>query len=118
MVSQRSSKVQVARNLGKTLREFQPTIRELQVGHETLVLLVSLLGSFALLDSSPLFFSSMKEVSREFKSTLEREIGLDEMPSSTQTTLKRNSPYISNSIPTPSPVTNTEESGTKADPSE
>ncbi|XP_021285217.1 sec-independent protein translocase protein TATB, chloroplastic [Herrania umbratica] len=77
---------EVARNLGKTLREFQPTIRELQ------------------------------EVSREFKSTLEREIGLDEKPSSTQNTLKRNSPYISNSIPTPSPVTNTEESGTKADP--
>ncbi|KAK4792212.1 hypothetical protein SAY86_022647 [Trapa natans] len=40
---------EVARNLGKTLREFQPTIRELQ------------------------------EVSREFKSTLEREIGLDEI---------------------------------------
>ncbi|KAL2540173.1 sec-independent protein translocase protein TATB [Abeliophyllum distichum] len=39
---------EVARNLGKTLRAFQPTIRELQ------------------------------EVSREFKSTLEREIGLDE----------------------------------------
>ncbi|KAL3653543.1 hypothetical protein CASFOL_003224 [Castilleja foliolosa] len=40
---------EVARNLGKTLREFQPTIRELQ------------------------------EVSREFKSTLEREIGLDDI---------------------------------------
>ncbi|XP_073018563.1 sec-independent protein translocase protein TATB, chloroplastic-like [Primulina eburnea] len=39
---------EVARNLGKTLRAFQPTIRELQ------------------------------DVSREFKSTLEREIGLDE----------------------------------------
>ncbi|XP_030537661.1 sec-independent protein translocase protein TATB, chloroplastic [Rhodamnia argentea] len=39
---------EVARNLGKTLRAFQPTIRELQ------------------------------EVSREFKSTLEKEIGLDE----------------------------------------
>ncbi|KAL2556090.1 Sec-independent protein translocase protein TATB [Forsythia ovata] len=39
---------EVARNLGKTLRAFQPTIRELQ------------------------------EVSRDFKSTLEREIGLDE----------------------------------------
>ncbi|PKA48454.1 Sec-independent protein translocase protein TATB, chloroplastic [Apostasia shenzhenica] len=42
---------EVARNLGKTLRSFQPTIRELQ------------------------------EVSREFKSTLEREIGLDELAS-------------------------------------
>ncbi|KAL3834395.1 hypothetical protein ACJIZ3_009131 [Penstemon smallii] len=40
---------EVARNLGKTLRQFQPTIRELQ------------------------------EVSREFKSTLEREIGLDDI---------------------------------------
>lgn len=40
---------EVARNLGKTLRAFQPTIKELQ------------------------------EVSRDFKSTLEREIGLDEV---------------------------------------
>ncbi|MED6121132.1 hypothetical protein PIB30_027340 [Stylosanthes scabra] len=39
---------EVARNLGKTLRAFQPTIRELQ------------------------------DVSREFKSTLTREIGLDD----------------------------------------
>ncbi|KAF3323171.1 sec-independent protein translocase protein TATB [Carex littledalei] len=43
---------EVARNLGKTLRAFQPTIRELQ------------------------------QVSKEFKSTLEREIGLDEVASS------------------------------------
>ncbi|KAL6509296.1 hypothetical protein OROGR_022606 [Orobanche gracilis] len=43
---------EVARNLGKTLRAFQPTIRELQ------------------------------EVSREFKSTLEREIGLDDIDNS------------------------------------
>ncbi|KAG2565843.1 hypothetical protein PVAP13_7NG145700 [Panicum virgatum] len=43
----------VARNLGKTLRAFQPTIRELQ------------------------------DVSREFRSTLEREIGIDEVPPST-----------------------------------
>uniref|UniRef100_A0A1D1XZL2 Sec-independent protein translocase protein TatA n=1 Tax=Anthurium amnicola TaxID=1678845 RepID=A0A1D1XZL2_9ARAE len=53
---------EVARNLGKTLRAFQPTIRELQ------------------------------EVSREFKNTLEREIGLDEIPSS-----KNNSTYQSSS---------------------
>lgn len=46
---------EVARSLGKTLRAFQPTIRELQ------------------------------EVSREFKSTLEKEIGLDEISSSTTT---------------------------------
>ncbi|GMI75533.1 HIGH CHLOROPHYLL FLUORESCENCE 106 [Hibiscus trionum] len=78
---------EVARNLGKTLRTFQPTIRELQ------------------------------EVSREFKSTLEREIGLDEMQSSAQNTLNRNSPYISNSPPTPSPVASTEETGIKADSS-
>ncbi|PIN05155.1 hypothetical protein CDL12_22301 [Handroanthus impetiginosus] len=42
---------EIARNLGKTLRAFQPTIKELQ------------------------------EVSREFKSTLEREIGLDDVDS-------------------------------------
>ncbi|KAJ0234998.1 Sec-independent protein translocase protein TATB [Hirschfeldia incana] len=40
---------EVARTVGKTLRTFQPTIRELQ------------------------------DVSRDFKSTLEREIGLDEI---------------------------------------
>ncbi|XP_062184882.1 sec-independent protein translocase protein TATB, chloroplastic-like isoform X2 [Phragmites australis] len=44
---------EIARNLGKTLRAFQPTIRELQ------------------------------DVSREFRSTLEREIGIDEVPPST-----------------------------------
>ncbi|XVF09912.1 hypothetical protein REPUB_Repub07fG0138100 [Reevesia pubescens] len=77
---------EVARNLGKTLRAFQPTIKELQ------------------------------EVSREFKSTLEREIGLDEISSSTQNTVNRNSPYLSNSTPTPLSVASTEESGTKADP--
>ncbi|ONK79473.1 uncharacterized protein A4U43_C01F6720 [Asparagus officinalis] len=49
---------EVARNLGKTLRAFQPTIRELQ------------------------------DVSREFKGTLEREIGLDEFSSSTNNTYK------------------------------
>ncbi|KAG8652935.1 sec-independent protein translocase protein TATB, chloroplastic isoform X2 [Manihot esculenta] len=47
---------EVARNLGKTLRAFQPTIRELQ------------------------------EVSREFKSSLEREISLDDISSQTQNT--------------------------------
>ncbi|XP_042386657.1 sec-independent protein translocase protein TATB, chloroplastic-like [Zingiber officinale] len=41
----------VARNLGKTLRAFQPTIRELQ------------------------------EVPKDFKSTLEQEIGIDEVVS-------------------------------------
>ncbi|KAL3524301.1 hypothetical protein ACH5RR_017135 [Cinchona calisaya] len=52
---------EVARNLGKTLRAFQPTIRELQ------------------------------EVSREFKSTLEREIGLNEIQNSTQNASSSNS---------------------------
>ncbi|XWS48462.1 hypothetical protein CRYUN_Cryun13aG0079500 [Craigia yunnanensis] len=77
---------EVARNLGKTLRAFQPTIRELQ------------------------------EVSREFKSTLEREIGLDEMSSSTQNALNRKSPYLSNTTPTPLTVASPEESDTKGDP--
>ncbi|KAF3671321.1 putative U-box domain-containing protein 9-like [Capsicum annuum] len=54
--------LKVARNLGKTLREFQPTIRELQ------------------------------DVSREFKSTLEREIGLDDIKSSGEDT--RNSSTV------------------------
>ncbi|KAG1359635.1 Sec-independent protein translocase protein TATB, chloroplastic [Cocos nucifera] len=49
---------EVARNLGKTLRAFQPTLKELQ------------------------------EVSREFKSSLEREIGLDEVASSTNSRSK------------------------------
>ncbi|KAK9665488.1 hypothetical protein RND81_14G114900 [Saponaria officinalis] len=52
---------EVARNLGKTLRAFQPTIRELQ------------------------------DVSKEFKSTLEREIGLNDDPRSMR------NPYESNS---------------------
>ncbi|EXB93838.1 hypothetical protein L484_004324 [Morus notabilis] len=52
----------VARSLGKTLRAFQPTIRELQ------------------------------EVSREFKSTLEKEIGLDEISSSTPEVDKTTNP--------------------------
>ncbi|GKU89280.1 hypothetical protein SLEP1_g3439 [Rubroshorea leprosula] len=74
---------EVARNLGKTLRAFQPTIRELQ------------------------------EVSREFKSTLEREIGLDEISSSAQNTNnsnKTNTPSVPSSPPT------TVDSGTMADP--
>ncbi|XP_024025404.1 sec-independent protein translocase protein TATB, chloroplastic [Morus notabilis] len=53
---------EVARSLGKTLRAFQPTIRELQ------------------------------EVSREFKSTLEKEIGLDEISSSTPEVDKTTNP--------------------------
>ncbi|XVF50859.1 hypothetical protein PTKIN_Ptkin04bG0137500 [Pterospermum kingtungense] len=76
---------EVARNLGKTLRAFQPTIRELQ------------------------------DVSREFKSTLEREIGLDEISSTSQNTLNRNSPHLSNTTSTPSSVSSPKESGDKAE---
>ncbi|PIA49322.1 hypothetical protein AQUCO_01300274v1 [Aquilegia coerulea] len=68
---------EVARNLGKTLRAFQPTIRELQ------------------------------DVSREFKSTLEREIGLDEIPPSVQNT---------RSSTTPTTSANSENSQTTLDP--
>ncbi|XP_078177924.1 sec-independent protein translocase protein TATB, chloroplastic-like isoform X2 [Carex rostrata] len=71
---------EVARNLGKTLRAFQPTIRELQ------------------------------EVSKEFKSTLEREIGLDEVASSSPpnynsspvTATKQSPPVDPNGKPTSS----------------
>lgn len=68
---------EVARNLGKTLRAFQPTIRELQ------------------------------EVSRDFKSTLEKEIGLDDISSSTINT------YNSNKTST---TASTGDSKTTADP--
>ncbi|KAJ6386421.1 hypothetical protein OIU78_016358 [Salix suchowensis] len=74
---------EVARNLGKTLREFQPTIKELQ------------------------------EVSREFKSTLEREIGLDEISSQTQNTY---SSKITNSASNPSSAGSTNISPTATDP--
>ncbi|XP_059288192.1 sec-independent protein translocase protein TATB, chloroplastic isoform X2 [Lycium ferocissimum] len=70
---------EVARNLGKTLREFQPTIRELQ------------------------------DVSREFKSTLEREIGLDDIKGSVQDTKK-------SSTMSPSSDTSSKDSTQVADP--
>ncbi|XP_004496540.1 sec-independent protein translocase protein TATB, chloroplastic [Cicer arietinum] len=60
---------EVARNLGKTLREFQPTIREIQ------------------------------DVSREFKSTLEREIGLDDISNPTQNTYSSNLRNTATSTP-------------------
>ncbi|GMY07281.1 sec-independent protein translocase protein TATB, chloroplastic [Fagus crenata] len=72
---------EVARNLGKTLRTFQPTIKELQ------------------------------EVSREFKSTLEREIGLDDI--STPNTYSSSRPDATS---TPSSTTSTEDSQTVVDP--
>ncbi|XP_031738312.1 sec-independent protein translocase protein TATB, chloroplastic isoform X2 [Cucumis sativus] len=57
---------EVARTLGKTLRAFQPTIRELQ------------------------------DVSREFKTTLEREIGLDEIESSVNSSYNASKSTYSN----------------------
>ncbi|XP_050385433.1 sec-independent protein translocase protein TATB, chloroplastic [Argentina anserina] len=72
---------EVARNLGKTLRAFQPTIRELQ------------------------------EVSRDFKSTLEKEIGLDDISSSTINTY--NSKIMDTTSATPS---TTGDSKTMTDP--
>ncbi|XP_043715469.1 sec-independent protein translocase protein TATB, chloroplastic [Telopea speciosissima] len=71
---------EVARNLGKTLRAFQPTIKELQ------------------------------EVSREFKSTLEREIGLDDIP--TQNAYRSTN---TNATSTSSPYADTENAETMTD---
>lgn len=85
----RFSACQVARNLGKTLREFQPTIRELQVGPCDICLsfFVSFISE-AGFDSHGALVFCMKEVSRDFKSTLEREIGLDDIKGSGQDTIK------------------------------
>ncbi|CAI0403245.1 unnamed protein product [Linum tenue] len=79
---------EVARNLGKTLRAFQPTIRELQ------------------------------EVSREFKSTLEKEIGLDEITNVTQTTnFSNRTPSAPPAASSPSSsVTSTADSPAQAEP--
>nr|GMD55143.1 sec-independent protein translocase protein TATB, chloroplastic [Ipomoea batatas] len=74
---------EVARNLGKTLREFQPTIKELQ------------------------------EVSREFKSTLEREIGLDDIKDLNQSTFRSDKATATAS---PSPSASSEDSLIKTDP--
>ncbi|XP_057427049.1 sec-independent protein translocase protein TATB, chloroplastic isoform X1 [Lotus japonicus] len=74
---------EVARNLGKTLRTFQPTIRELQ------------------------------DVSREFKSTLEREIGLDDISSPTQNPYNSN---FQNTTSTPSSTDSTKSSPIAVDP--
>ncbi|KAL1342476.1 hypothetical protein HN51_029033 [Arachis hypogaea] len=70
---------EVARNLGKTLRAFQPTIRELQ------------------------------DVSREFKTTLEREIGLDDI-STPPTKTTYNSTLDPNGTRDPSKPYSSEES--------
>ncbi|CAK9185054.1 unnamed protein product [Ilex paraguariensis] len=72
---------EVARNLGKTLRAFQPTIKELQ------------------------------EVSREFKSTLEREIGLDDIQSSVE---KSFSSTTTNTTSSPSSIATSEDSRIEA----
>ncbi|KAD1196181.1 hypothetical protein E3N88_43167 [Mikania micrantha] len=70
---------EVAKTMGKTLRSFQPTIRELQ------------------------------EVSREFKSTLEKEIGLDELQNPQGT-------YTSNTVrPPPDTLENSQLTATPPD---
>ncbi|KAF5743518.1 sec-independent protein translocase protein TATB chloroplastic [Tripterygium wilfordii] len=74
---------EVARNLGKTLRAFQPTIRELQ------------------------------DVSREFKSSLEREIGLDDISGSAQNTYGSNKEKATS---TPPSVPNGKKSPAMSDP--
>nr|AND01128.1 putative sec-independent protein translocase protein TATB [Linum usitatissimum] len=78
---------EVARNLGKTLRAFQPTIRELQ------------------------------DVSREFKSTLEKEIGLDDITNSTSqtTNLSNTTPTTTPAPPSP-PVTSSTDSPAESEP--
>ncbi|KAK4283054.1 hypothetical protein QN277_000055 [Acacia crassicarpa] len=75
---------EVARNLGKTLRAFQPTIRELQ------------------------------QVSNEFKSTLEREIGLDDVSSPTQNIYRSNVPN-NNTSSNPSSTVDTDNSQVAVD---
>ncbi|CAH8279374.1 unnamed protein product [Arabidopsis lyrata] len=80
---------EVARNLGKTLRTFQPTIKELQ------------------------------DVSRDFKSTLEREIGLDEI--STPNVYNQNRTNLVQPPPPPPPppsVPSTEAPVTANDPND
>lgn len=69
---------EVAKNLGKTLRSFQPTIRELQ------------------------------EVSREFKSTLEKEIGLDELQNPVQGNYTSNTVRPPPSQPSPDTLQNSQ----------
>ncbi|CAK8575100.1 unnamed protein product [Lathyrus sativus] len=73
----------VAQNLGKTLRELQPTIREIQ------------------------------DVSREFKSTLEREIGIDDFSNPLQSTYSSN---VCNTMSTPPATEITNSSQTVVDP--
>ncbi|KAL0843927.1 hypothetical protein Bca101_017173 [Brassica carinata] len=75
---------EVARTLGKTLRTFQPTIRELQ------------------------------DVSRDFKSTLEREIGLDDI--STPDVYNQN--IMNNARPPPPSVRNIEDPVTASEPND
>lgn len=99
--------MKVARNLGKTLRAFQPTIREIQVGSTSYFPFWSYLWKDDIKTAALLIH--FQDVSREFKSTLEREIGLDDM----QNTYN---PYRNN-YSTP-PVANPNDSTDVADPSE
>ncbi|KAJ4907526.1 hypothetical protein Rs2_11184 [Raphanus sativus] len=75
---------EVARTLGTTLRTFQPTIRELQ------------------------------DVSRDFKSTLEREIGLDEI----STPDVYNQSRMNSARPPPTSVSNIEDSVAASEPND
>ncbi|CAH8373534.1 unnamed protein product [Eruca vesicaria subsp. sativa] len=75
---------EVARTLGKTLRTFQPTIRELQ------------------------------DVSRDFKSTLEREIGLDEISTPNMYNQNRMNTGPTPPPPPPTPAPSTEDPVTAA----
>jgi TatA/E family protein of Tat protein translocase len=79
---------EVARNLGKTLRTFQPTIRELQ------------------------------DVSRDFKSTLEREIGLDDISTPNVYNQNRTNPVQPPPPPPPPSVPSTEAPVTANDPND
>eukprot|EP00854_Cymbomonas_tetramitiformis_P006123 gene6123-7346_t len=80
-----------AKSLGKTLRAFQPTIREIQ------------------------------EVSSDFRATLEDEIGLDEIRKEVQevkNTLNPNAPYESTITPGPGPAASTSTAEAKAPPAD
>ncbi|KAL5981442.1 hypothetical protein ACLOJK_015503 [Asimina triloba] len=75
---------EVARNLGKTIRSFQPTIRELQVRLWNLSpKWAELLGQIDILS----------QVSKEFKTTLQKEIGLDEVLPPATDSFKSKQPY-------------------------
>lgn len=100
--------------MGKTLREFQPTIKELQVTiYDLLVNFIWFFRTSARPDYN-VDHIPMKEVSREFKSTLEREIGLDDIKDLNQSTFR---PDKATATTSPSPSASSEDSLIKTDPS-